>query len=196
MKKKCIVFDFDGVIADTWAINQECARKSGHEFTLEDFLAHHDRNPYQNPRIAFTKESGEKFFHFFEQNIYSAQPFISQDQLHTLSKKYMLFIISSNQEGIMKKYLSHQKVDNYFQEIFWKESGKSKVQKFKDLFQKYHLSSDDCYFVTDTLGDIKEWHELWIQSLAVSYWYHNTERLQKWNPYKIFHSTEELFNYF
>lgn len=51
--KKYLIFDFDGVIADTFELNKKFSRESGHEFTEEDFLAHHDGNVYENPRIQF-----------------------------------------------------------------------------------------------------------------------------------------------
>jgi beta-phosphoglucomutase-like phosphatase (HAD superfamily) len=78
--KKYLVFDFDGVIADTAEINKQSSRDTGHIFTEEDFLAHHDGNVYEKPRIQYTKKSGEAFFTILESRITQARLCISQQQ--------------------------------------------------------------------------------------------------------------------
>ena len=69
---------------------------------------------------------------------------------------------------------------------------KSKIHKFNYLFNKYDFSPKESIFITDTLWDIIEANEVWIKSIAVEFWYHEKERLDKWNPYKMISSFDEL----
>lgn len=52
---KAIIFDFDGVIADTYDFNMGITKEVGHNISHENFKAHHDGNVLEEPRIAFTK---------------------------------------------------------------------------------------------------------------------------------------------
>jgi phosphoglycolate phosphatase-like HAD superfamily hydrolase len=106
-----------------------------------------------------------------------------------------MFIISSNKESLMKKFLQHHNIEVYFKEILWKESEASKVKKFEFLFEKYDFTSQQCYFITDTLWDIKEGNIVWVESLAVEYWYHSQERMKAWNPKKFFKDSGELSHF-
>jgi len=77
-------------------------------------------------------------------------PFFSKLELEKLSQDYTLFIISSNREYSIEKYLCHHEME-YFTEVLGGDFHKSKVEKFKYIFNKYDFSKDDCYFITDTL---------------------------------------------
>ena len=81
---------------------------------------------------------------------------------------------------------------NYFKEILGLKKHKSKVKKFEYLFQTYKLKSEDCIFITDTLGDILEGNKVNVRTIAVDFGFHEKERLEKGNPFKIISSFEEL----
>ena len=53
------------------------------------------------------------------------------------------------------------------------------------LFDKYNLTSDDCIFVTDTVGDILEANKVNLRSIAVTCGFHEKERLEKVNPFVL-----------
>jgi phosphoglycolate phosphatase-like HAD superfamily hydrolase len=59
---KAIVFDFDGVIADTYDFNMKITKNVGHAVNHEDFKAHHDGNCLEKPKIIFTEKSATDFF--------------------------------------------------------------------------------------------------------------------------------------
>jgi phosphoglycolate phosphatase len=69
---------------------------------------------------------------------------------------------------------------------------KSKIEKIKMVFAKYNIGPENCVFVIDTLGDIKEATETGVKSLAVSWGFHNRETLLLGNPYKIIDRPEDL----
>ncbi len=111
-----------------------------------------------------------------------------------LSKKYKLFIISSCSEKNINLYLKNNNIDNLFIEVLGRETNFSKIEKFKTVFQKYNTNSKNCIFITDTLGDIKEANKVKIDSLAVTWGYHEKERLKKENPKYIINKPNEIIN--
>ena len=55
--KKSLIFDFDGVIADTRDVLFSIFSEMDPETSDEDFLAHFDGNVHEEPRVKFTPES-------------------------------------------------------------------------------------------------------------------------------------------
>jgi phosphoglycolate phosphatase-like HAD superfamily hydrolase len=161
--------------------------------TVEQWKAHHDGNVFEKPTVAFHWESREIFRQLYFEEVCLCIPFFSQEELRRLSEEFTLFIISSNREYSIEKYLCHHELE-YFKEILGGEFHKSKVEKFKYVFQKYNFSAEESYFITDTLWDILEWNEVWIETIAVDFGFHERERLEQWKPFKIISSTKELNN--
>jgi phosphoglycolate phosphatase len=188
---KAIIFDFDGVIADTYDFNMGITKEVGHDVSHEDFKAHHDGNCLEKPRIVFTEESADNFFSKYFEKITDVKPFFSLENIQTLKKISALYIISSTKEQSIKKFLNHNSL-NYFDEILGCDFHKSKVEKFKYLLNKYNLKPDEVIFVSDTLGDILEANKVNVKTIAVNYGFHDLDRLKKGSPFKIVSNFDEL----
>ena len=189
---KAIIFDFDGVIHDTfelvYKINLEVLK---HNISRDEYRDFFDDNLYKSSKI--TKESARQFFekqnkafqHLkIEKNI--------KEFLKKLYEKHSLFIISSNQEQALNTYFQNNNFINIFKEVLGMETDKSKIEKFKMVFEKYNLKAEECIFVTDTLGDILEGNKVGIKTIAVDFGFHEQERLKKGNPFKIVSNFREL----
>jgi len=190
--KKYLIFDFDGVLADTFDYSHQKIKMAGlGDTTVEQWKAHHDWNVFETPAVSFHWESRELFRKLYFEDVCLCIPFFSKLELEKLSQDYTLFIISSNREYSIEKYLCHHEME-YFTEVLGGDFHKSKVEKFKYIFNKYDFSKDDCYFITDTLWDILEGNEVGVETIAVDFGFHERARLEKWSPYKIISSTQEL----
>lgn len=189
---KTIIFDFDWVIVDTFDYNKNISSKvCWVEITNKDFKDHHNWNVYEKPIIPFTKDITQLFFSEYYKNVCLNKSFCDEKDLKFLKENYKLNIVSSNSEKAMNKFLNYNKLE-YFEEILWVESWKSKVKKIEYLIKKYNYKKDEIMFVTDTIWDIFEANKVWVKTIAVSYGYHEIERLEKWNPFKIVSSFEEI----
>lgn len=154
--KKIIIFDFDGVIADSFEIAYEVARLSRPSLTKETYKAKFNGNigdakhdDKKVKEIDFFFEYGKRFEDLgLDENI--------KNYIISLNKDYRLFIVSSTINSIIKKYLQRHGILDYFTDILGFDIEKSKVKKFKMIFDKYHISPCDVIFITDTLGDINE----------------------------------------
>lgn len=189
---KAIVFDFDGVIADTYDYNFNIFSKINKNLDHETFKAHHDSNVYENPKVEFKNGDIEKFFKEYFDNIQTIDAIIEDEILKKLSEKYNLYIISSNFEKNINRFLESKSLNSYFTKILGVETHKSKVEKFKILFNETCLIKENFNFITDTLGDVLEGNKAGVKTVAVDFGYHERERLEKGQPFRIISSFEEL----
>jgi phosphoglycolate phosphatase-like HAD superfamily hydrolase len=83
-------------------------------------------------------------------------------------------------------------MEGIFLGIYGFQTHKSKVEKFKLIFENFRLKKEECVFVTDTLGDIIEGNHVGIKTLAVDNGYHERERLEKGKPFMIVSSLDEI----
>lgn len=135
------------------------------------------------------KDTDVDFFEEYEKQIMCSS--INQEFVDFIKNfKGSLFINSSTPDYIIKKYLTKYNITNYFKETLGVEFSKSKIKKFEYLIKKYDLK--DFYFITDTLGDIKEANKLNIKTIAVDFGFHSRETLAKGRPFKIISSFKEL----
>ncbi len=187
------VFDFDGVLIDSYNFIRKIVEDVGHSVNEEVFKAHHDGNVLEAPQIPFTQESYKKFYAEYLRDVRSQNPFFSAEELEKLHENFALFIVSSGREDYIADFLSCHKLD-YFKEILGANFSSSKAEKFKYLFSTYNLQPEQCIFVTDTLGDVLEGNSVGVRTIAVDFGFHDRERLQKGNPYKIVSSTQEVLD--
>lgn len=183
---KAIIFDFDGVIHDTLHDLYKVHISTLEQISLEEMKA----NVFNgNPRVYFEKFTPEQQTNFENawQKHYNTLKLTKpiRDELIKLSQNYSLFVVSSNTEINLNKYFKNNNFTNVFTGIYGSETHKSKVEKFKILFNKNNLKADECIFVTDTLGDILEANNVNMKTIAVDFGYHKREKLEQGNPYKI-----------
>ncbi len=189
---KTIIFDFDGVIHDTfdlaYKINVEIF---GDTFTEENYRDIFNGNIFKN--TDFIEKDSNKFSRLQKEAFkYLKIDDNIKNNLEKLSKEYALFIISSNEEDTLNMYFQNNDFTHIFKEVLGLETHKSKVKKFEYLFAKYGIKADDCIFVTDTLGDILEGNKAGVRTIAVDFGFHKRDRLQKGKPFKIVSTFDEI----
>lgn len=189
---KTIIFDFDGVIHDTYKlvynINLEI---SGGKLTEEKYRDFFNGNIFEHE--SNDDDVNDKFFKLQRE----AFKYLKIDEniksnLEKLSREYALFIISSNEEDTLSMYFQNNNFTHIFKEVLGLETHRSKVKKFEYLFEKYEIKADDCIFVTDTLGDILEGNKVGVRTIAVDFGFHKRDRLEKGNPFKIVSDFDEI----
>ncbi|MCK5594161.1 MAG: HAD family hydrolase [Candidatus Aenigmarchaeota archaeon] len=191
---RAIIFDFDGVIHDTFDFHRMKLKQfTGHEISKESYRDIHDGNFYEHEDNVFINTDWDGYVKFIhpEQSALKIKDEIRQ-VLIELSKKYELFIISSGCAKNISDYLGNNGISKIFTEVLGFENHKSKVDKFKVLFDKYGLCHDNCVFITDTLGDILEANKVGVETVAVDFGFHSKERLEKGRPYKIISCFNEI----
>ncbi|HMO19184.1 MAG TPA: HAD hydrolase-like protein [Oligoflexia bacterium] len=193
MNIKAVIFDFDGVIHDTFELAYGIFKQLSPQSSKDDYRDYFDGNILERVGKELTETQREKFrileAQQFEELIIDSQ---IKEQIELLSNEYDLYIVSSNTFKNIGDYLERNRLTDKFKEVLASESGRSKLDKFKVLFQKYNVDVNSCVFVTDTLGDIREAHRVFLKTIACSFGYHSRERVMQGNPFAIASSFDEV----
>ncbi|MCR4278645.1 MAG: HAD family hydrolase [bacterium] len=197
-KLKFILFDFDGVIVDTFKISHDILSTLGSGKIKETELRHvFDHNPYDSPLITtrLPKNLSVKSF-FFKQYTprllqQSSIPGIAS-VLKNLSNKYPLVIVSSTLDEAIHAFLDQNGLTSFFKKIYGVNREKKKVKKIHSALNDFNVDPDEAVFITDTLGDIREARIAGVDSIAVTWGYQNKTTLKKGKPLVIAEHPAEL----
>ena len=192
--KKLLIFDFDGVLEDTFDWNFNVAKERYKKIDKEDYRSWFNGNIYEHPTVL---EAGPmnvtEYFDIYRKGFVDKKLKDKFKKLiEDLFKKYTLVIISSICEDIINPYLKRNQVSHFFKDVWGYQTETSKIKKFKKFLEKYNVSKEECLFITDTLGDIKEADKVGIDSIGVSWGYHSEETLLKGNPVFVANNVKEL----
>lgn len=173
MKKKFILFDFDGVIVDSFAPAFEVQKMICPHLTEDNYRKRFEGNinDWEEPINVHTKECRHDidFFTEYIPRMEKEVQIVSgmQEVINQLEKDYTLVVVSSTITSPIKNLLESRGMASHFTEIMGNDVHTSKVEKIKMVFNKYNINSDDCVFITDTLGDMKEASKLKVGTIGV-----------------------------
>ncbi len=189
---KAVIFDFDGVLGNTYDINHDLSKSFDSEMTEQDFIDHHKGNVFDEPKIKFKKEDIPVFFEKQKKMFTKDHLFPLRKVLEEIENKFQLFIISSTTDENIKHFLELGGNDKFFLKILGATTHRSKIEKFKMIFDQYNLLPEECLFITDTTGDIIEARNFDIKTIAVTWGFHKKELLLEQKPFAIIDTPDEL----
>lgn len=198
--KNFILFDFDGVIADTFAPAFEVQKLIYSGITEDEYRTFFEGNINDGGKSETHKKllaNHHPEVDFFAEYI----PRLEKDgkvfegmaeTIKELSEKYLLIIVSSTITTPIQEFLEKNNLTAYFTEVMGNDVHTSKVKKIKIIFSKYSTNSKNCVFITDTLGDMIEAEKTGIGAIGVAWGFHDKARLVRGNPFKIINTPQEL----
>ena len=199
--QKVIMFDFDGVIADSFDIffsefTRACEELGFHKLNSKEvLLSLFDGNLILSLfKLGFPPWKLRELFQKFQPRIAEAnsrvKPFDGiKETLEDISRTYPTYIISSNLSEAVRNFLTRESI-NGIQDILGADVETSKVKKIKQISKKH--PNHKPYYIGDTCGDIKEGREANAITVAVTWGWHSKERLLKSKPDYIVDTPEEL----
>ena len=200
--KSLFLFDFDGVLADSLDLYADavarCLERIGTPIVKgkEDYLDLFDGNYYESMAArgvdltAFAQAAKE----IFPAIDYDAmKPFSGLiPVLAALQKDHILAVVSSNGSKTIRKMLARFGFDPYFWDIFGFDFLFSKKEKIYHALAKYGIHREKAFYVGDTAGDILEARAAGIRSVAVTWGWHDRERLLAVRPDFLIDTPEGL----
>ncbi|MCX6757876.1 MAG: HAD hydrolase-like protein [Candidatus Nomurabacteria bacterium] len=194
--KKIVLFDFDGVLVDTLLIYYGISKQVNSDMSLEEYKTFFEGNIHDAIRQDGSMRKPHKDFHReFEPFIREIKiPQILKDILNNLAHKYTLIIVSSTPTNAIKQILKNERVENCFTDVLGADVHTSKIVKINSLLEEYKIEPKNVLFITDTLGDIREGEKCNVQSIAVSWGFHEKEVLEKGKPFAIIDNPIDLEN--
>lgn len=197
MKTKFILFDFDGVILDSYQI-AFTARK----IVCPDITEEHYRQFFEG-NIFEQVDSGEIHSKLCQHDDFWEHytPRLKQDGrlvsgmdavIRTLTQEHDMIVVSSGQTSFIQDFLAEHGLATAFDRIMGNEIHQSKEEKIKMVFAIYDTNASNCVFITDTLGDMREAAKIDVGAIGVTWGFHEPERLAKGNPFRLVHAPELL----
>lgn len=194
-KEKIIIFDFDGVIADSFEITFSIVKASRPTLTRARYRKQFDGNIYDAlfkdlvlTEIDFFPEYGRRFKTLGIRNEVKAI-------IKKLSHNFCLFVVSNTTGSIIKEYLERHEILDCFTEILGSEIETSKVKKFNMIFEKYKILPAETIFITDSAGDIKEAKAAKINFIVgILGGYQGKASLEKAEPKMIAENFNDFYN--
>lgn len=200
--KKLIIFDFDGVIIDSWE-----HAYVGNLRTFPNLKPEQHRNFFNGniheelrkmPEPLYSHEDQQKWWEEVHSVTKNKLPVFDgiKEVIKKLSENYILSINTSSDSASTKNYLKENNID-FFDSIYGTEISKSKVEKFNKILNYYNVEAKDCFFITDTVGDIKEANVLSIPTILVTWGYQTEEHFEgvENKVIGIANKPEEIFNF-
>jgi phosphoglycolate phosphatase len=194
--QKIVLFDFDGVLADSFELSYQAAKDSGSPLTREQQRKVFEGNLYdkiKKLKIPISSQDRENYYSKYAPALLQTPPVRGiEESLRILKENYNLFLISSTHARYITEYVEMYNLDSYFSAIMGEEVHESKTAKVKMILDNQKAKAEHCVFITDTLGDIKEAAKCSVQSIGVTWGFHGTERLLKGKPSAIIDNVQDL----
>lgn len=191
---KAVFFDFDGVIHDTDEFHIRCMSKYFERSISEDeYKAMHDGNFYESVPESLKNADWDGYAKSVqdEHAAFKVEEKV-KEHLGKLARSYKLFLITSGYRVQIEPYLRNNQIDPFFTDKQYYEDAAAKTEKFDHLMGRYNISPENSVFVTDTLGDVREAHQVGVRSIAVTFGVHGREHLASGEPYAVVDSWEEV----
>ncbi|MFA5841312.1 MAG: HAD hydrolase-like protein [Candidatus Paceibacterota bacterium] len=193
---KLVIFDFDGVLANTVEFSYNIHTKKNKDLTWKHFQDYSLGNFWEGYEKAVKDGKhipADDFHGDYKKNLdMLTVEKILHDLILFLEKKYRLVIVSSTNSTHINDFLIRENIAECFSDILGADVHKNKTFKIKTILEKYNLSPVDTVFITDTLGDIKEATECKVGSIAVTWGLHDRLILEKGNPVHIIDNPQDL----
>lgn len=202
--KPIIAFDYDGVLADTFAANLLFINKgmafvgSDAVVTPEHFEAVDEISFEQVTTLAgFEKELFAPFMQFViaegHEVIAVSELFEGMKKLlQSLRGKAHIVVVSNNHSMVVTEVLNRLGVTALFDRITGGEKSELKEQRLVQACNDFGVDRKNCWMVGDGVNDIESAHTAGCKSIAVSWGFQSLEKLERFNPTKSVKSVDEL----
>ena len=198
-----IIFDFDGVIADSLEAHLANYKRvfKNYERKLPWESSDDWRNLYDSSwennfyKHGFSEEElKEAFSDYFDHLDYSAVPIFDgiEDVIRKLSESHKLGVASTTDSEIIERRLEQSGMREQFVGVVGSSAHSNKVEKFKKALTMTGDDASQSIVVGDTASDISAGKANGMRTIAVSYGWYTRERLEAESPDAIVDSPEAL----
>ncbi len=197
-----LLFDFDGVLADSLDFYEravrQCLDRIGQPVlqSREDFLSLYEDNFYEalvqrGVDLSAFLHAGRDIFPAYGDG--DIRPFGGfSPVLAALAGRHALVVVSSSGAGTIRSCLARFGLAEFFPEVMGAESGLSKKDKIARALETYGVPAEKTWYIGDTAGDIREARQAGICTVAVTWGWHDRERLRRAGPDRFAATPEDL----
>jgi len=202
--KKLIIFDFDGVIADTMP---DILRNSNLAAEKMGFSGTSTQEMVRNLKEMSFEELGramgitENMIEEFVKNILSffssknSNPSIfseMKEALKELAKNNFLSIITNNSRKAVNQFLLQNSLKDTFELIVDNDIPGSRTEKILSTQKHFDIAKENVYFVGDAVSDVEAAKEAAVHSIAVAWGNQDSQMLKDSSPEFIINTPSEI----
>lgn len=197
-KRKILLFDFDGVIVDTFEMCYQIQKRFEGGVSKREYRDKFKANINKDERFLKLKRSEQlkediDYFSLYTPLLLKQKIVKGMEKvIKELAKNHLLLIVSSTDSRPIKIFLKRYNLLRYFDDIYGNDVNYSKIAKIRMVKSRYHSNSDGYLFITDTTGDIHEARKCGIKSTAVTWGYHHLATLKEARPLSIVRTPTQL----
>src|SRR6185369_9082895 len=126
-EKKMVIFDFDGVIVDTWWLTHKTSKKAFPAMTEELHRSGFEGNIYEwEKTLTHLEKKDIDYFEEFIKETHLVEFFDVKDAITSLSETHLLCIVSSSPTNIIEGFLEREGLRGHFQDILGADVHESK----------------------------------------------------------------------
>lgn len=206
--RRLIIFDFDGVLADSLDPMLKYAQQVCHEFGLQRTPTKADLEVLERMEFSeFAVQLGvpdhqiETFvrrnFELFAGREEPLEIIPGMDSVVSrLAETCLLVIITGNSCRVVDKFLTTHKMGDKFADILCAEHPGTRVEKIRRVNDQYQASIAETYMIGDAVSDIRAAREARIKSIAVSWGHQSRQKLSNETPFLVVDQPQDLLDYF
>jgi len=193
---KLVIFDFDGVLANTEEMAYQIHKAKNENLTWKDFQYFSSGNFHEIYEKAVQEGKHIEPDNFYDNYKKGLEKINIHDALHklvsSLAKNYKLVVVSSTSSVHIKNFLKKETLLHCFSDILGEDIHRSKVFKIETILKEYNSSPEEAIFITDTTGDVIEAQKCGVQSIGVTWGLHDREILEREKLFALVDTPEEL----
>jgi phosphoglycolate phosphatase len=206
MGYRCVIFDFDGTLADTemqvFQLYNDMAEKYKYKpITHEDLQRLKEMNfmeileivdipLFRLPRVI---HEGQKRLREDKDSIVAFKEHLDDFMQDLAGETEIRGILTSNVKKTVSAFMKNYHIDHYFDFILCSNM-LSKEKKIRKVRKKYKLDRSEVLYVGDETRDINACHLAGIDVVAVDWGYNTAEALAKCNPTYEVNTLEEILD--
>lgn len=206
-KKKALIFDFDGTIADSMILEKTALVKTINKYgifnmtveNIEDYFGPTELGILQE---ILTNENEKEYWSYFLEEYKRLQPELLttftgiEELINSLKDKCSVFLVTGRSKETLDISLSYLNIASAFIKTYTgSDLGINKDINIKKLLDEYHFDISDFLYIGDSLADIKTIHKINGDIISVGYRYSNEEdvrKLEEHNPNNVVLTVSEL----
>ena len=208
MKKKAVIFDFDGTLCESFpligfGINGAYERIANKNIDEEELfkcfgpteegifkkLFHNDERLYKKAFIEYLriyKENHNKFIHF-DKEMDEIIKFIKDNNAYC-------FVLTGRSLDSLNISLEELKIKDRFDDFYFGSiEGVNKPTSFKNVFKEYGLTSEDVLYIGDSSEDVRNCKEVGVKIIStLIYSKYEEEKILELNKENTVYDFSEL----
>lgn len=199
-----ILFDFDGVLADTLGDMLRFAQEACNELGIQHFVTQGDLSNLEVMSFAEYGRACEVPEQMVEEFVrrctgkFGAKKsppaiFEKLDEIvRKLSASHILGVVTGNTKQNVKTFLVEHELDDCIRAVYGVDSPGSKSEKISLAQTQFAVENEAVFMVGDSLSDIRAARQAGVKSIAVSWGHQSLEMLIRAAPDYLVHLPQEL----